>query len=137
MTGPADQATGARAACPIAPHPIAALLTDEQKARVAATEFVRDGNGISALPVHERDDRRCPLAIAVGMGCSVRPYVYRALGISEPHPDVESFMTWADSRSSDPSHVHALLGVDPIQAARPAAAAPTTDDGAEGGGGGC
>lgn len=91
-------------------HPVADLLTDEQRALVSHTKFVATRNGVSA----ESDDneRRCPLAVAVGMGCSVRPYVYRALGVSEPHPDVESFMKWADSARSNPADVYALLGCE-------------------------
>jgi hypothetical protein len=92
-------------------HPVADLLTDEQRERVRATEFVNDCNGVSAQPT-ERSDRRCPLAVAVGLDCSIRPWVYRALGVPQPHPAVENFMEWAD-RQNDPADVKVLLGCEP------------------------
>ncbi len=94
-------------------HPVARLLTPEMKARVRAATFIRDCNGMSSV-ITENDnpfsDRRCPLSIAVQLECSTRHLVYRALGVMQPHPDVESFMAWADSIHSNPEDVKVLLG---------------------------
>jgi hypothetical protein len=92
-------------------HPVAQLLTDEQRARVGATRFEQSASGITTAGPSAY--RRCPLAVAVGLERSMRSAVYCALGLNEPQRSVESFMGWADSIYSDPADVYTLLGCDP------------------------
>lgn len=94
-------------------HAVADLLTDEMRERVRAATFVRANGGVSTVPESPHDWRRCPLAVAVQADTSFRYVVYRALGVSQPHPAVESFMCWADSMDSDPDDVKPMLGVEP------------------------
>jgi hypothetical protein len=94
-------------------HPVADLLNDEQRARVAATRFRWwHGGGITAANAA----CLCPLAVALDLPSSMAKHIYRALGDG---PDVRSFMNWADSADSNPADVYVLLGVTPNAGGRP------------------
>jgi hypothetical protein len=104
----------------VQPHAVAALLTDEMKARVRDTEFGRFGHGDK---VRARDPRNphnccgiCPLSVAFGLSGSRPAWAYaERLGFSEQSRAARafrSFIAWADNKKSDPADVYALLGCD-------------------------
>lgn len=95
---------------PIAPHPVAALLTPEMKERVRAKQFSRAHFGIRA------EDGRCPLGVAIGTeyGLTLSMDVCRALDIALDAPErrhIRDFMELMDyqSRGANPADVYALL----------------------------
>jgi hypothetical protein len=90
-------------------HPVAALLTDEMRARVRAARF-EDYDGLLAVEDHPRI---CPLAVALGRSNSDIAEILATFGVKYGDPGwdaVWDFIKWADRPGHDPADVYALLG---------------------------
>lgn len=111
---------------PMQPHPVAALLTDEQKARVKTAKFKRvrwpGGGGYRiATPRSSGGRCLCPLAVAAGLhkNSQPSPSILAALFDVDTDKnfgafiDICNFTSLADSGSIAPADVYVLLGVEP------------------------
>lgn len=100
----------------VQPHAVAALLTDEQKARVRAARFEAHQVRGRRATVMAKIGRRwcCPIAVAIGqMGCPSSHVSAPALGISLSDNrifTIEAFTDLVDRGQVAPSDIHALLG---------------------------
>jgi hypothetical protein len=118
----------------ITPHPVAAFLTPEMRARVSAERFVLTPDGIATPD----PDCRCPFAVALDWTAdssdSRNPWpdaedVAQALGVtdSEVIADIRELLSDFDEGYIKPADVYALLGC--------AAPTPADNDDARGEGG--
>lgn len=99
-------------------HPIADLLTDEMRERVARARFSRYGDGI-ATPGASWDTCFCPLAVAFGWTGPHWPDAREAaaiLGTCEV-AIVADFIRTVDGGSEQisPDDVYVMLGVEPVE----------------------
>lgn len=119
----------------LAPHPVAALLTPEMKARVRAARFYRDSDPdreFCATVAAEVDGVICcPMGVAIGSARNawdahpIPDTVMEALEIEDANAMqvIEHFIHLIDQDGvTDPADVYALLDCLPIDAARPPAA---------------
>lgn len=96
------------------PHPVAALLNDEQRARVAAATFVLLDRKTRIRNVAAK--LQCPLGVALNLPGWPAPSadkVCDVLGVSrysEAGRAVADFIIRADSGRIQSTNVHALLG---------------------------
>ena len=105
----------------VQPHPVAALLTPEMRARVAAATFVTHKHQVWRTRTLAKVRGRwcCPLAVAAGVSGSVGPFdVLYAIDGSRSRRlhekslcrAIQSFITLVDDNQVRPEDVKPLLG---------------------------
>lgn len=101
------------------PHPVAALLSDEMKARVRAVTFIHTSDGIATPGT----DCRCPFAVALAWGGPGWPdehEIASAIGVTGPVMigQIRELIADFDEGFVAPTDVYALLDCLPDDATR-------------------